>query len=256
MASLQPVKEKLKRAVDHLEAARAVLSGYMETNPYSFVLNEQRTVDSEGRVWGTGGFVSREPIPTDLALIIGDCLTNLRSSLDYLVHELVEANGKNPSEGNAFPISVSAEAYAKRIDNGCLRGVSPDARTLIKTMQPYNGGYEPEHSLLWVLNALTNINKHRRLLLTLLRVRPAPDPGVIQTFGSQSYAPVNPPGPHDDAEIGPFLIEGDVMHVNTNFMAYIVFDEAPAKGFEFTSMLDRIGSFLVIDIVSRFDQFF
>jgi hypothetical protein len=42
-------------------------------------------------------FRAKEPIPTRFGLIIGDSLQNLRSSLDYLVWELVLA-AKNQTQ--------------------------------------------------------------------------------------------------------------------------------------------------------------
>ena len=41
------------------------------------------------------------------ALMIGDCVHNLRSALDYLAHELVRANGGTPDDHTQFPVHAA-----------------------------------------------------------------------------------------------------------------------------------------------------
>lgn len=103
-------------------------------------------------------------IPIDLSLRIGDVLSNLRSTLDYLVWQLVLANGCTPDRRNEFPFYGDRKSFNEgRL--GKLRGVCPTAQTIIEQLQPYNRG----NWYLFALNTLRNEDAHRYLMLTIFR---------------------------------------------------------------------------------------
>jgi hypothetical protein len=163
MASIQAVNSKFDWARHHFQLYHAEMTQYMQINPCKFVPKPNVTTDQDGRSWVMGTFECAIPIPEQLPLIVGDCLGNLRSTLDYLVWELVLANGKKPGINNAFPIAQTPDAYAKEINNGRLRGVCSAACAVIETLQPYHARNDADKSLLSVLNKFTNVNKHRRI---------------------------------------------------------------------------------------------
>src|SRR5262245_56483659 len=106
MQPLDGAMLKIVRAQKHLDCLRNEIRGYLETDPYKFPLQiSTRTI--------TAGLAhsSFEP-PLELGCIFGDCINNLRSSLDYIAWEL--ATKYTPSamlakEGKSvyFPISKS-----------------------------------------------------------------------------------------------------------------------------------------------------
>lgn len=107
--------------------------------------------------------------PSRLSTIIGDCLTNARAALDYIIWELAQQYFDPPVDilnGHdrrivSFPIvGTSADADFKDL---AKRHIPADAVAEIRLSQPYNAGYE---SLGW-LNVLVNIDKHRMPLLTI-----------------------------------------------------------------------------------------
>jgi len=104
-------------------------------------------------------------VPGRIPLIIGDCLQNLRSSLDYVVWELVLANDDVPGRKNAFPICESPESFNKARKSR-LAGLSEDMRAEIQCLQPYHAPDGFKSHPLWILDELVNFNKHRRILLT------------------------------------------------------------------------------------------
>lgn len=105
--------------------------------------------------------------PQRFGLIVGDCLQCLRSSLDYLVWELVLAKKTTvPGSAHQFPISNKEKGFSQQLKRGRLKGVDSDAQALIASIQPYHHP-EPEQHPLAVLESLTNINKHRSVLLTM-----------------------------------------------------------------------------------------
>lgn len=63
--------------------------------------------------------------------------------------------------GTSFPILRECNAQTLR---SCTGGVPPDARKIIESLQPYHRPQSPITShLLWRLNLLWNIDKHRRI---------------------------------------------------------------------------------------------
>lgn len=168
MGGLDSINSKFNWANHHFQLLNLAIAEYLKVNPCKFVAKPHISTDEDGRRWVMGTFEAVEPIPEPLALILGDCLSNLRSTLDYLVWELVRSNGKEASVSNAFPVAHTLDAYEEEINRGRLKGVDPAAVALIQSVQPYHLSV-PGDTFLSVLNKLTNINKHRRLLLTTLK---------------------------------------------------------------------------------------
>lgn len=97
-------------------------------------------------------------LPDDLALSVGDCLSNLRSALDHLAWQIVGARGIVPSGKTKFPIYDHGRA-AVCGDFGCVAG--PVAE-VIHLVQPYQRN-DHEADLLWILNYLRNKDSHQTL---------------------------------------------------------------------------------------------
>jgi hypothetical protein len=135
-------------------------------------------------------WVHNPPAPDpQWSVIVGDCLHNLRSALDYLAYQLVLVSGNKPNESTQFPIRKSS--YGAR--RGRFRrwlggksqpaeisgGVRDDILKVVQAIQPYNRGNRIGEQL-WMLHQLDVIDKHRQLLLTTVAVpatswSPSPD---------------------------------------------------------------------------------
>jgi hypothetical protein len=132
-----------------------------------------------------------KPLPADFGLIVGDCLHNLRSSLDNLAYELLAAYQKGqPSKSkvndSGFPIFRQQRDFASK-GKSMIRGIHPDAQTLIEKLQPYNRGNGG--STLFVLSRLHNMDKH-----LVPHVAVVPQPETITFFTT------NPLGIASDTE--------------------------------------------------------
>jgi len=99
---------------------------------------------------------------TNLALIFGDMLTNLRATLDYLIWQLVLAAGNTPTNQHAFPCVKVANNWASAAAER-LVGIEAAWVNEIKQLQPYHRGNQPERHMLAVLDHINNVNKHRTL---------------------------------------------------------------------------------------------
>jgi hypothetical protein len=143
---------------------------------------------------GYGFFFPKiEPLDSDrLALILGDCLYNLRCALDQLVYQLhvLRYNGTVPAdvEGrSAFPIRekrpVNRGNCVLTSKWDAIKELPPHQRALIEHLQPYNSGNQPHldrrRASLLELNTLNNIDKHRRL-------------HVVRRVAQRTAAPVFP----------------------------------------------------------------
>lgn len=106
------------------------------------------------------------PVPDEFALIIGDAVHNLRSTLDHLAYELTVAHSGRPlskalEERTEFPIFGPKHPSAGALDKK-IGGVSADARQLIVGLQPSRRGAQYANDPLWWLHQLSIIDKHRR----------------------------------------------------------------------------------------------
>jgi len=107
------------------------------------------------------------PIPRiEWALLIGDCVHNLRSALDYIAWELA---GADPTDRvTMFPIFLNPDAYRREAPRRIER-LPSEAQTLIEELQPYHAT-DPPKSGLWALHTLDAADKHQ--LLTVTAVMP------------------------------------------------------------------------------------
>jgi hypothetical protein len=237
VASLESVKLKIFRAVEHYNSLIAVAKGYLEAKRGHIVVE----VDAKSQTAQIVG-ASLPVIPPQISLIVGDCLQNLRSSLDYLVWELCLAAKAVPGKNHSFPICETKGCFSQAIRRGCLTGLSENATAEIESFQPYHGGEMKHQTALWVLNELSNINKHRRVLLTKLDcgwVTFDRETGVAHSRYAQAF---------------PATAEG--VNVEEDLVTYIAFDEGVAQGLEVSRTLNDIAWEMGENVLPQFERFF
>jgi hypothetical protein len=153
----------------------------------------------------------------------GEIMFNLRSALDHLVYQLhlrrwPRANPARFDEISAFPICTSrgqwsGKAKKPRIAPPGIEQLGERDRRAIHLLQPYRRRNDQWSSVRWtlaVLNALHNIDKHRKLHLVARAHRAA----VVPRFPSNI-------GFRHDPLFGPVKAKG---HIET-----WTFDIPPAK---------------------------
>jgi hypothetical protein len=118
--------------------------------------------------------VRREPDIIEFAVVAADMFHNLRAALDYLVYQLVIANGKVPRpRQNSFPV-VRDAAYWASAAGSQVTGVNNDAKEKIKALQPFDSGNpDIQAHYLVQIDDLNNIYKHRLLPMTVCSVTEA-----------------------------------------------------------------------------------
>lgn len=151
------VTQKLRRAAEHLEQLQREVGAFYATRPYQVA--HRRNPTTRRLIYFVA---SAAPIPEHLALVAGDVLQNLMSTLDHLAYQLVcrDTLDKPPNpRWIYFPIADTKADYdAKK--SGKLSGAWPDTIAAIDALAPYRS----DNDSLWKLYRLNNIDKHRLLL--------------------------------------------------------------------------------------------
>jgi hypothetical protein len=165
---LSGVRAKIERAKRHISELEGAIQVYRDTDPFrSRVELDPTTGEKVHR------FEERHPVPPCLALIAGDAIHNLRSVLDHLVWQLVEANGNKPTTKTAFPIYDAAPkdipAYEAKV-----KGMRTEAERLIDSLQPYKGGNKD----IWKLHRLDIVDKHNLLLVAACAINGVASPPI------------------------------------------------------------------------------
>jgi hypothetical protein len=152
------------------------------------------------------------PLEPRYALLLGDCIHNVRSALDHLVAQLAILNNAPSTaiEKTSFPVCLSRDDFK----NVTVRRVAPFISSLalaeIEKLQPYST-CDGTQDILWVLSQLDIIDKHRLLIVAKHKMRARAF--KISTEDGQELAvtipPNNPWKPSENgAEIIRFRIAG------------------------------------------------
>ena len=172
---LRGVWAKLDRAEEVLNLVNSEVIAFF--NGYEQPIRVERDDD---QLRDTFFFNIPDPPPLRISILIGDCLYNLRSSLDHLVYALAVAHtgkSKPPKAGRlSFPITTDSFDFACAAKN-IHRVIPADALTEIEWLQPYNRNLSPspsqspgettfnltERHPLNLINRWSNVDKHRTL---------------------------------------------------------------------------------------------
>ena len=111
---LASVRAKIARAQFHLNAIDAALKFTLSTKPQAEGISLD--VDREGQQL-ICKFRKVDPIDPTLPLMIGDCVHNLRTALDHLVHLLAIKNGvpSQSAEKTFFPVCLTTTDFHGRV---------------------------------------------------------------------------------------------------------------------------------------------
>jgi hypothetical protein len=139
---------KLFRSKTHFEELLTEVQRYFDTNPGKIVQEPGGNPDEF-----VGTFQPSGPVPGRLSIVMGDCIQNLRSCLDYLVWELVLANGGTPGRNNMFPICGTLESFEQQLKRQRLDGTAHEALVEIRNLQPYHKREHFEQTILWAYGA-------------------------------------------------------------------------------------------------------
>ncbi|HTV56667.1 MAG TPA: hypothetical protein VMI06_17350 [Terriglobia bacterium] len=165
---------KLDRAREHLQAFEQEAEAWVKTKPYAIV--DEPDPNPPPQPIGNAVVIQRrfrvtrvDPVPGRLSLILGDCLFNIRSSLDHLALYLAKNHTPNmtPTQirGSEFPIFQKPPSRPE--ERRKIGYVAPAVRSVIMALQPYHRGNTYHTHPLWQIHELNNIDKHRMLTVCI-----------------------------------------------------------------------------------------
>ena len=163
---LSGVLAKLDRADELREVFDELYESYAASEPYGIFTEFDPKTGWHILRWQ----VNREPPFTELALIFGDMISNLRAALDYLVWQLVLASGNRPGRRTAFPVVRRAKDWEVQARTS-LRGVDQEWVDVVRERQPFQRPERPSIHPLAILDHVNNLNKHRFLPVAAVSVQ-------------------------------------------------------------------------------------
>jgi hypothetical protein len=166
---LRGILLKLDRADDHLNALYEEFASVLDAHGAGFFAPVEFDAQTGWHVSKVGEFGEAGP---RISILAGEVAHQLRSALDHLAWQLVEANQQTLNEHTAFPVRRAPFSNGRSFvrtttRGGTLQGVPPAAARLIEEAQPYHAAH-PERHWLAVLDGLWQADKHRLLLTSYI----------------------------------------------------------------------------------------
>jgi hypothetical protein len=148
---------KLRRAQAHLDEITAQVRRWNDSDSCRLEFMQHLDLAVDGWVLHVD-----QPIPDDLAVVVGEFVGALRSALDYLAWQIFLLGGGRENEPAArhiyFPVAGSIEQWRKDLKSK-LPTAWPDARDCILRHQPFRSADDSE-ALLQLVD-LSAVDKHR-----------------------------------------------------------------------------------------------
>lgn len=164
--ALEPSFARVERSVAQAKTLEGEVKAFTKSVPYEV------TVQVDGHGPKDVAMVLRaQPTALMWSVQMGEILHNLRAALDNAVWEMILLNGGVPNPSTSgFPIKRSAGTW-RQSGLRMVSGLNEAAVALIESAQPLHltsvGGTPTQHPL-WVLQELSNIDKHRLLHTTTM----------------------------------------------------------------------------------------
>jgi hypothetical protein len=248
---LRDVMSRLGRADEHLETVRVSVKRVTDSGSDS--IPGQFDHDRGHHVFD----VPRARFDEQFPLIVGDCIHNLRATLDYLACALVRTVTKQETDRTEFPIFVErAMTPAERQSR--IGDVPQGAQALIEQLQPFNGGpaRDPWQNPLALLYILSNRDKHRRINVTVTQ--------VSVDFVDREGRPIDEPAPRisEWVLIGEGKAQATLSGLNPDMDVYarigfdvVFYEDGPLLGKGVVQTLEQIRDHIG-SLVPRFLPYF
>ncbi len=266
MSDLDGVWAKIRRAEELIESVNGEIGDFFNVHSDKIVVRRDADQLADRYIWN----MTDSP-PDHVALLVGDALHNLRSSLDHLVWALSEQSGHTIANQDArqisFPILTNPDSW-DNVSAVKLQYVDPAAQVIIETLQPYNQTLRPllpyeatveigtDYDPLVVLHLWDIIDKHRTLHTMTVHALGGftfqPDP-----VGA-SFEVLTPETVEYGTEIARIVYkdpqDGPVSAVVRFPFDVAIREEPPTWGLK--ASVGHIDHVLRTDVIPRFEQFF
>lgn len=158
---------KIRRAEESIHDLEQEITAFFQGDPPPYKIVKQH--QNNGLEYAFLALGEPEA-PLRFAVLAGEIVHHLRSSLDHLVYALVIQNGGTPSKNSQFPICATAKKFEDACNSGLITGISQSAKQLIMAVQPYTSS-TPDDTVLHVVNEYDIFDKHRLLVVVTTVVK-------------------------------------------------------------------------------------
>jgi hypothetical protein len=159
---IEVLRDRVDRASEVRESIGALWNEYMERQPRRFGLVAGEESDTR---W-TLVINTNDPMPVRIRTLFGEWLYLLRAALDGVAYyAAVRDSGQNPPPSERsiyFPIKTDPTKYDSQGHRESLKALSNSTFADLRTVQPFNA--QPDHlsNVLWWIEELARIDRHRR----------------------------------------------------------------------------------------------
>jgi hypothetical protein len=255
--SLDGARLKIVWAQHHLGLFKKMAGEYKEGKLDKFVFKlTGKSVNASLRE------VASPPPPKELRCIVGDCVTNARAALDYVMWELAsryfvpcidlkEREDRRISAFHLYP-NPGDKGYIHWLNCLTNRKIPTGAIDVIKDVQPHNAGYEP----LWQLHEIVNGDKHRLPVLITTRIKPIGPMSLAVTSEGGRRDIVVGVGVQNSLEIDTSQITGNFkVEVDSQATIFVAFSDSSMPLEPVDRTLENIIK-CVANVIPQFDSFF
>jgi hypothetical protein len=189
-------RERLAWARRHLDALDKSIDQFIEGKPYH--MRAEENPEGGHQHYRAILEVRKEPPVRDWGMMAGDVIHGLRSALDNLAYALQVKHSGPPADPKKVLVQFIICDDAKDWSGQCykIKAMSPDVRAEIERLQPYHRADPTKRHILSILRDLSNVDKHRRLLVVV-----AVAPNVGFTLFNQITALTGYSGPLVDGTV-------------------------------------------------------
>ena len=167
------VDMKVARAEYHVESIGSAIRDFFKDD---FKIPQAQGYIDLDKEWQVFCWAGLKPFPAEWGVMLGDAVHNLRSGLDHLMWQLVDAcPGDSPGNHTQFPVSDTKAKWRDDIDERCknrgpppTHGLSQEAFDFVKSFQPFASGNKGKiGKRIKRLHHISNTDKHRQILANL-----------------------------------------------------------------------------------------
>jgi len=256
---------KLERAKEHIRHLELSIDGFLNARPPPYAVVAEEEPETRDKVYRVRGI---KRFPLQWSAITGDCIHNIRSTLDILWRGIWYPDGggvgDRKTQFSFFDSANEFEARYKRVEKSRLQ----TAVDIVRAFKPYKRGNE----LFGLLIEADDIDKHRGISLVAGASNYLVADFVPYVIGGPQITPEEiaslPGGPtrlpfmhetvcpiEEGTELHrvPFIIWSEKkVDVNPEFPIYIAFEESgPLNGKSVVALLTQF-----LDIVARLGDAF
>lgn len=158
---LQGCHAKIQRSAETIGLLEVEVESFLVSNAHAITKTHDFRNNGKQYVFIASGKLD---VPPRFAVLAGEVIHHLRSSLDHLIRALVIKNGCEPTRKNQFPLCSAERFFEDALRRGYINGLSSKAKSIVRSVQPFLAA-APDDAALYVIQDFDNQDKHQLLIV-------------------------------------------------------------------------------------------